>query len=117
MHARGAAGPDAVCSRCRRKMGGVASLPSPRPPLHSPPSNPPSPAFGHGPHGHMMGTRRMRELVGFIKDGSIFDEFHKPIPKGKFYISDFPNPFTVLLLNLGAYYLITGQGIRMKGAR
>jgi len=64
----------------------------------------------------MLGTRRTRELLGMIKDGSIYDECHKPIPKGRFYIHDFPNPLTVLLLNLGAYYLITRQGSRMRGA-
>jgi hypothetical protein len=63
----------------------------------------------------MLATRRTRELLGFMQDGSLYGECHKPIPKGRIYIQDFPNPLTVLLLNLGAYYLITRQSNKLRG--
>lgn len=73
------------------------------------------PEFGKGSAGHMLATRRTRELLGFMQDGSLYGECHKPIPKGRIYIQDFPNPLTVLLLNLGAYYLITRQSNKLRG--
>lgn len=75
------------------------------------------PDFHKGPAGHMIMTRRTRELLAFMEDGSLYERPapREQVPKGRVYISDFPNPFTVLLLNLGAYYLITRQSSRLGG--
>jgi hypothetical protein len=62
----------------------------------------------------MIATRRTREVLSLIKDGSIYEECHKQVPKGHTYIDNFPNPLTVVLLNLGCYYLITRQSDRMR---
>lgn len=51
-----------------------------------------------------------------MDSGALWRECDKPIPRGRVYIQDFPNPFSVLLLNLGAYYLITRQSNRLRGA-
>jgi hypothetical protein len=59
--------------------------------------------------------RRTRELVNAIRDGTVFHHCDKPVPKGRVYIDGFPNAFTVVLLNLGAYYLITRQSNRLRG--
>jgi hypothetical protein len=62
----------------------------------------------------MIATRRTRELLSMINDGSLYEECDKHVPKGHTYIDDFPNPLTVLLLNLGCYYLLTRQSNRMR---
>lgn len=73
------------------------------------------PEFSKGPSGSLMATRRTREVLYRIRDGSLYEECHKHVPKERVYIRDFPNAFTVLLLNLGAYYLITRQSNRLRG--
>ena len=75
-----------------------------------------SPNFSQGPSGSLIMLRRTRELVNAISDGSVNDKCTKHIPKGRVYIQDFPNAGTVVMLNLLAYYLITRQSNRVRGA-
>jgi hypothetical protein len=61
----------------------------------------------------MVATRRTRELLGFMGDGTLYRAPPEGIPRARVYISDFPNAGTVVALNLLAYYLITRQGSRL----
>lgn len=88
---------------------------SPRPHPHHPPLTP-SPEFAKGPSGSLIMLRRTRELVNCIRDGSVFEHPPRSVPKGRVYIQDFPNAGTVVFLNLLAYYLITRQSNRLRGA-